>query len=58
MDYSNYRHMKIERQERILTVMLNRPPMNPIHLIALVGPSASFRASALTFASSWSRGTA
>jgi enoyl-CoA hydratase len=31
MDYSAYKHMKIERQGRILTIMLNRPPMNPIH---------------------------
>jgi enoyl-CoA hydratase len=31
MDYSHYKHMKIERQDRILTITLNRPPMNPIH---------------------------
>ena len=31
MDYSAYKHMKIERNGKILTIMLNRPPMNPIH---------------------------
>ncbi|MBT5111399.1 MAG: enoyl-CoA hydratase/isomerase family protein [Rhodospirillaceae bacterium] len=31
MDYSSYKHMKISRRDRILTIMLNRPPMNPIH---------------------------
>ena len=31
MDYSAYRHLAIERRERILTIALNRPPMNPIH---------------------------
>ncbi len=31
MDYSAYRHMTFERRDRILTITLNRPPMNPIH---------------------------
>ena len=31
MDYSGYKHISIERRDRILTLMLNRPPMNPIH---------------------------
>jgi enoyl-CoA hydratase len=31
MDYSAYRHMSFERRGRILTITLNRPPMNPIH---------------------------
>ena len=31
MDYSGYQHLKIEREGRILTLTLNRPPMNPIH---------------------------
>lgn len=31
MDYSAYKHMKIERNGKILTITLNRPPMNPIH---------------------------
>ena len=31
MDYSNYKHFNIERRGRILTLTLNRPPMNPIH---------------------------
>jgi enoyl-CoA hydratase len=31
MDYSGYRHLSIERRDRILTLTLNRPPMNPIH---------------------------
>ena len=31
MDYSSYKHMQFERRERILTITLNRPPMNPIH---------------------------
>ena len=31
MDYSAYRHMRIARRERILTITLDRPPMNPIH---------------------------
>ena len=31
MDYFAFKHMKIERHGRILTITLNRPPMNPIH---------------------------
>jgi len=31
MDYSEFRHMTFARRERILTITLNRPPMNPIH---------------------------
>ena len=31
MDYSAYKHMLFERRGRILTITLNRPPMNPIH---------------------------
>ena len=31
MDYSAYKHMTFERRGRILTITLNRPPMNPIH---------------------------
>ena len=31
MDYSSYKHMQIECRDRILTITLNRPPMNPIH---------------------------
>ena len=31
MDYSGYKHFSIARRGRILTLMLNRPPMNPIH---------------------------
>jgi enoyl-CoA hydratase len=31
MDYSSYRHMRFERRDRILTITLDRPPMNPIH---------------------------
>jgi len=31
MDYSAYKHMQFERRDRILTITLNRPPMNPIH---------------------------
>ena len=31
MDYSTYKHMTFERCGRILTITLNRPPMNPIH---------------------------
>ena len=31
MDYTNYKHFSIERRGRIITLMLNRPPMNPIH---------------------------
>lgn len=31
MDYSAYKHMLFERRDRILTITLNRPPMNPIH---------------------------
>jgi enoyl-CoA hydratase len=31
MDYSAYRHMSFARRGRILTITLNRPPMNPIH---------------------------
>jgi enoyl-CoA hydratase len=31
MDYSTYRHMRFERRGRILTITLDRPPMNPIH---------------------------
>ena len=31
MDYSHYKHMTFARRERILTITLNRPPMNPIH---------------------------
>ncbi|MDB5866916.1 MAG: enoyl-CoA hydratase/carnithine racemase, partial [Betaproteobacteria bacterium] len=30
MDYSRYKHLKIERRDRILTLTLDRPPMNPI----------------------------
>lgn len=31
MDYSEFKHMTFARRERILTIALNRPPMNPIH---------------------------
>lgn len=31
MDYSGYRYVKVRRRKRILTLTLNRPPMNPIH---------------------------
>jgi len=31
MDYSSYKHMQFERRDRVLTIRLNRPPMNPIH---------------------------
>jgi len=31
MDYSEFKHMTFARRERILTITLNRPPMNPIH---------------------------
>lgn len=31
MDYAAFRHMQFERKGRILTITLNRPPMNPIH---------------------------
>lgn len=31
MDYSAFKHMAFERRDRILTITLNRPPMNPIH---------------------------
>ena len=31
MDYSEFKHMTFTRRERILTITLNRPPMNPIH---------------------------
>lgn len=31
MDYSRYKYLKVERDGRILTLTLNRPPMNPIH---------------------------
>ena len=31
MDYSAYQHLKVERSGRILTLTLDRPPMNPIH---------------------------
>lgn len=31
MDYSEFRHLKAERKGKILTLTLNRPPMNPIH---------------------------
>lgn len=31
MDYSEYKHMTFRRENRILTITLNRPPMNPIH---------------------------
>lgn len=31
MDYSGYKHLHIGRRGRVLTIMLNRPPMNPIH---------------------------
>lgn len=31
LDYSHYKHMKFERRDRILTITLDRPPMNPIH---------------------------
>ena len=31
MDYTSYKHFSIERRGRIITLMLNRPPMNPIH---------------------------
>lgn len=31
MDYSAFKHMRFERRDRILTITLNRPPMNPIH---------------------------
>ena len=31
MDYSGYRHLGIQRRGRVLTVTLDRPPMNPIH---------------------------
>ncbi len=32
MDYSAYRFIDIARQGRVLTLRLNRPPMNPIHI--------------------------
>ena len=32
MGYSAYRYIDIERQGRVLTLRLNRPPMNPIHI--------------------------
>ena len=31
MDYSAYKFIDIERRGRVLTLRLNRPPMNPIH---------------------------
>lgn len=31
MDYAAFKHMTFERRDRILTITLNRPPMNPIH---------------------------
>ena len=31
MDYSRYKHLKVERRDRVLTLELDRPPMNPIH---------------------------
>ena len=31
MEYSSYKNLAISRTGRILTVTLNRPPMNPIH---------------------------
>ncbi len=31
MDYSEFKHLKAERSGKILTLTLNRPPMNPIH---------------------------
>jgi len=31
MDYAAYRHLKVTRAGRVLTVTLDRPPMNPIH---------------------------
>ena len=31
MDYSGFKHMLFDRRDRILTITLNRPPMNPIH---------------------------
>jgi enoyl-CoA hydratase len=31
MDYANYKFIATERRGRILTLTLNRPPMNPIH---------------------------
>ena len=31
MDYSEFKHMTFTRRDRILTITLNRPPMNPIH---------------------------
>ena len=31
MDYPAYRHLAFERRGRILTITLDRPPMNPIH---------------------------
>lgn len=31
MDYSGYKHLVIRRRDRVLTITLDRPPMNPIH---------------------------
>ena len=31
VDYSSYKHLDIQRNGRILTLKINRPPMNPIH---------------------------
>jgi enoyl-CoA hydratase len=31
VDYSSYKHLDIQREGRILTLKINRPPMNPIH---------------------------
>lgn len=31
VDYSGYKYLDIQRRGRILTLTLNRPPMNPIH---------------------------
>jgi len=31
VDYSTYKHLDIQRDGRVLTLKINRPPMNPIH---------------------------
>jgi enoyl-CoA hydratase len=31
VDYSGYKHLVIRRRDRVLTITLDRPPMNPIH---------------------------
>jgi enoyl-CoA hydratase len=31
VDYSDYKHLVIRRRDRVLTITLDRPPMNPIH---------------------------